>query len=193
VSEAHAPSSPRERRWGRGVAVMLLLGATLGTLLDAIHTQSRATKYTHPVLLDTAWWLPLLFAGAYAIGLLRPLFDRGPARSLREAVSAMGLFALAYACSVLPLAWPATSALLFAIFAVSFVLFDRSRIGAAIAAGGAIGGPAFESFLVHQGVFEHTRPAYAGVSGWLPFLYLAAAVGLQAMAKWLVDGGGSGR
>jgi hypothetical protein len=167
---------------------LALTGATLGTLLDAIHTQSGATAYTHPVVASTAWWVPLLFAGAYSIGLIRPLLDAGPAPPTSRAVLALSLFVVAYGCSALPLAWPLTSGLLLALFAATYVLCDRTRVGLVVAILAAVLGPAFEGVLVHAGVFVHTRPVIAGVSGWLPFLYLTAAIALQALGKRWVDG-----
>lgn len=183
-----AAADARPRAWARGAAGMLALGATVGSLLDGIHTFSGVTAYAHPVVLRTAWWVPLLFAGAYAIGLLRPLLDRGPSPSGRTVSIAFGLFALAYALSVLPLAWPLVAAVLTGIFFVSFVACDRTPLGLAIALLASVGGPLFEAALVRTEVFVHTRPALLGVSGWLPQLYLSAAIALQATAKWLVDG-----
>lgn len=188
LDSAEASTSVPTRRWARGAIVLAALGATLGTLLDHIHTRSGVTAYTRPVFAATAWWVPVLFAGAFTGGLLRPLFDRrGPAPDRRTVVLSMTLFAVAYGCSVLPFSWPVVSALLVAVFAVAFYTCDRTPIGLAIAAGSAIGGPLFEMVLVDGGTFLHTQPAYLGVSGWLPFLYLTAAVALQTTAKHLVD------
>ena len=33
-----------------------------------LHTWSGTTEYTHPLVLRTAWWAPLLFANAYGVG-----------------------------------------------------------------------------------------------------------------------------
>ena len=181
-------SSPVRRRWSRGALGLACAGATLGTLLDAIHTQSHVTAYTRPLVLDTAWWVPVLFAGAFAIGLIRPILDRGPSPTTRAMLGGMAAFAIAYGVSVLPLSWPIVSGLLLVIFAFTYLAFDGSRIGLAVAIGAAFGGPAVEVLLVAMGTFRHTVPVIAGVSGWLPFLYLTAAIALQNLGKWLVDG-----
>jgi hypothetical protein len=97
-------------------------------------------------------------------------------------------FVIAYVVSALPLAWPIVSAMLVAIFAITYLTLDRSRVGLVVAIAAAFGGPAVEAALVAMGTFVHTRPVIFGVSGWLPFLYLTAAIALQAMGKWLVDG-----
>lgn len=191
-----APAAERlPARWGRAALGLLLLGATLGSALDGIHTRLGATEYARPLFLRMTWWTPLLFAGAFAIGLLRPLIDTytgartgrsAPRPSGLAVLTAMALFVLAYFVSVLPLGWPAVSGLLLAIFAVGYALFDRSRVGLLIALGAAIGGPLVEMLLISCGTFVHLRPAYLLVSGWLPFLYLCAAVALTTLARWLV-------
>ena len=172
--------------------VLAALGATLGSALDAIHTHFGATAYSRPVIWAMAWWVPPLFAGAFSVGLVRPLLGRttgrrlGPPRTA-TVLLAFVLFVAAYWVSVLPLAWPVVSALLLAIFAASWWCCDRSGLGLLVAVGAAIGGPLFESAFVALGTFVHIRPAYLGVSGWLPFLYLSAAIALQCAARWLVE------
>lgn len=175
----------------RAVALLFLLGATLGAGLDGIHTHFGATAYTSPLIWQMAWWTPLLFGGAFAIGMLRPILDRrfgrrSPRPTLPSVLLGMGLFIVAYASSVLPLPWPLTAALLTAFFAVGWLLCDRSPIGLAIALVAAVGGPAVEMFLISRGTFMHLHPVLYTVSGWLPCLYLCAAVGLTTLARWLV-------
>jgi hypothetical protein len=52
----------------RALLALSIFGATVGVLLDALHTFSGTTEYAHPLLLRTAWWAPLLFASAYGVG-----------------------------------------------------------------------------------------------------------------------------
>ncbi len=180
-------------RWARGAAALALLGATLGAALDGLHTHFGKTAYTHPVVWRMAWWVPLLFAGAFSLGLARPLLERllgaaGPMPTRAGVVSAFGAFVAAYVASVLPLPWPAIAAILLVLFAESWWLFDRSPAGLAVALAASFGGPAVESFLIGRGVFVHFEVLAFGVPGWLPFLYLVAAVPLTTLAKRLVDG-----
>lgn len=167
---------------------MAALGATLGTALDGIHSHFGATRYARPVFWLAAWWVPPLFAGAFSIGLLRPLLRREPPPPWWHAAASMALFVVAYFASVLPWSWPAVSAVLLALFALSYGAFDRTVPGLLVCVGGAFGGPLVEWTLVSLGLFEHTHPAFLGVSGWLPCLYLVAGVGLQTLARRLVDG-----
>ncbi len=140
-----------------------------------------------------AWWVPLVFAGAFSIGLLRPLLERAagrvrPAPAPETTRLALALFVGAYWLSVVPLAWPIIAVLLTAVFAIAWWLCDRTLLGLLIALVAAGGGPLVESLLVSLGTFVHLHPVIAGVSGWLPFLYLSAAVVLTSLAKLLVDG-----
>lgn len=176
----------RERLLRAGLALMGV-GATLGVLLDAIHSHFGATSYTNPLVAKTAFWVVPLFAGAYLMGLLRPLFHRGPRPSGRTVALAMGLFIAAYWLTVAPLPWAARSAILLGIFAVGFALCDRTRVGLGIAVTAALVGPAVEAALVRAGAFVHHEALWLGVPGWLPFLYMTAAVGLGSLGSWLCE------
>ena len=170
------------------------LGATLGAALDGIHTHFGATSYPNPIVWRMAWWVPLLFGGAFMIGLLRPLVDhwrrsRSASPSASRVSAAFAAFVVAYFITVVPLPWPAIAGVLLAIFATSWWLFDRTATGFVIALVAAFGGPTVESVLVSRGLFVHHQVLALGVPGWLPFLYLVAAVALTLLAKRLVDGG----
>src|SRR5262249_47215271 len=179
--------------FGRGVVVLALLGATLGVALDGIHTHFGATTYTHPVLWRMAWWVPLLFAGAFGAGILRPLLERAlgrvaPAPPAPQVAWSLAGFVGAYWLTVAPLPWTVVAGVLAVLFAFSFALSDRSPVTFGIAVAAAFVGPAIESLLVSRGLFVHHQVLAFGVPGWLPFLYLNAAIPLCGMAKRLVDG-----
>src|SRR5262249_960300 len=134
-------------RWARGAAALALLGATLGAALDGLHTHFGKTAYTHPVVWRMAWWVPLLFAGAFSLGLARPLLERllgaaGPMPSRGGVAAAFGAFVVAYVVSVLPLPWPVVAGMILVLFALSWWLFDRSPAGLAVALAASFGGPA---------------------------------------------------
>jgi hypothetical protein len=180
-------------RFRRAALLLAALGATLGTALDGIHTHLGATAYTHPVFWRAAWWVPPLFGGAFAIGMACPLAERFLRRASRAPASgaialAFVAFIGAYFLSVAPLPWPATAALLLGIFVVAWARLDRSPVSLGIAVLAAFGGPAVEALLVTQGLFHYHRFTAFGVPGWLPFLYMVAAVPLTLLARRLVDG-----
>jgi hypothetical protein len=107
---------------------------------------------------------------------------RAHAASARDAAVAFGAFVAGYFASL------ATAALLFALFVAAWWASGRSAVGLGVAAVAAFGGPTVESLLVGRGAFVHHQVLFFGVPGWLPFLYLVAAVALTTLASWLVDG-----
>jgi hypothetical protein len=178
-------------RWARAALTLVALGATLGTALDGIHTHFGATRYSHPVFWLAAWWVPLVFASAFTLGLGRPLLGRlgadAPPPTWGQVLLSWVAFVVGYFVSVLPLPWPMVSLLLALLFAASWWLCDRTARTVIVAGIGAVGGPLVESALVAAGTFVHLHPVALGVSGWLPFLYLCAGVALCTLARRLVD------
>jgi hypothetical protein len=169
----------------KALAGMAIYGATVGTLLDGIHTHIGATVYTHPVFWAAAWWVPLLFAGAYAIGATRPMIDDTPV-STGAALVAQLAFAGAYAISGWPaLGRPLRAGILVGIFAGTWVLCDGRRAGLGIAVAAAIGGPLVEIALIHAGQFRHLQVDFLQIPMWLPCLYLCAGVSLSLAGKRL--------
>ena len=159
----------------------------MGSALDAIHSHFGAISYTHPVMAKAAWWVPLLFALAYAGGIARPLLAREEPRPPAWKVAlGMGLFIAAYWLTVAPGSMRVRCALLGALFVVSWASCDRTLLGLFIAAVAAVLGPAVEIALIHAGVFVHHEVLAFGIPAWLPLLYLTAAVGLGGLARWLV-------
>ncbi len=177
----------RGARLARAGLILMAIGATLGVLLDAIHSHFGATTYTNPVVAGTAWWVPFLFAGAYSIGVARPLLRPAPRPPCWKVGLAMSLFAAAYAWTVAPIPWVARAGTLLGAFAAGFWICDRTWGGLVIALAAAIAGPAVERFLLGAGVFVHHEVHWMGVPGWLPFLYMNAAVGLGTLGRWLAE------
>jgi hypothetical protein len=50
----------------------------------------------------------------------------------------------------------------------------------------AASGVAVEAILSSAGLFSHTHPDILGVALWLPWLYVAASVGVGNVGRWLV-------
>ena len=172
--------------------MLLSIGATVGPLLDGLHTFSGVTHYAAPQLLRSVWWCPPLFAfAALALGLGRlsterllrvPLTDPG-ARTL--AIS-MSTFVFAYALSgFLPAPEGVKAAVMLGLAAVVFLRFDRSRVAALSALSAGLGGWLVEHTLVGRGLFFHHETMLAGVPLWLPPLYFLAAFAVGHLARRL--------
>jgi hypothetical protein len=186
MTELMAGTSARMQRLLRTTLILTGLGATLGSLLDGIHSHFGALSYTTPFLAQTAWWVPLLFAGAYATGAMRPLLgSREPALPGWKAALGMGLFILSYWLTVAPWPWLVRTAIISVLFVAGWAICDGTLLGVGIALLTAIIGPTVEITLVHAGTFVHHEVFALGIPGWLPFLYLTAALGLGGLARWL--------
>jgi hypothetical protein len=178
--------SSRSQRLVRATLVLVVLGATLGSALDAIHSHFGAVSYTSPVWARAAWWVPLLFAGAYGTAIGRPLLaPEEPPLPAWKAALGMGLFIGGYWLTVVPWSWPVRCVLLSAIFVAGWAICDRRRMGWLVAALAAFFGPVVEIILLRAGVFVHHEVHVLGIPLWLPLLYACASVGLGALARWL--------
>ncbi len=176
------------------VIALVVFGATVGTLLDALHTFSRTTEYTHPFVLATAWWVPLLFASAYGFGGTlyahghRRLGGRGledePLPSWRALVIALVVYASLYAITAY---LPASNIVKLSVVLVGaaglFFSLDPTRQGLMLALVAAVLGPLTEIVLVRVGVFRHLQPDFLGIPMWLPALYLACGPSFGQLAR----------
>ena len=171
----------------RPILTLVVVGATLGVLLDGVHSHFGATSYTNPVFAKTAWWVPLLFAGAYVGGIVRPLFSDKPSLPLWKPAVGMGLFVAAYFVTVAPLDVSTRIALLLGMFVTGYHFCDPSRACLIVSAIAAFSGPFVEINLIRTGVFVHHEAHFEGVPYWLPVLYMNAGVGLGTLALWLVQ------
>lgn len=172
--------------------MLLLVGATVGPVLDALHTSSGATRYATPQFLESVWWCPPLFAAAaVSIGLGRllterllrvPLEDPG----LGKASLSMGCFVVGYAASgFLPASQTVKATLLLGCAVFVFVRLDRSVAAALGALGAGLGGWLVEHTLVGNGLFFHRDTMLDGVPLWLPPLYFLAAFAIGHLARRL--------
>ena len=179
-------------RWGRAALVLLIIGGTVGPVLDGLHTFSGATWYAAPQFLRSVWWCPPLFAGAaLSIGLGRlfterlldvPLEDPGG----QKAALSMTAFVLGYAASgFLPAPEVVKALLLFALSLVVFLKLDRSLPAALGALGAGLGGWIVEHTLVGEGLFFHREKILDGIPLWLPPLYFLGALAIGHLARRL--------
>jgi hypothetical protein len=179
----------------RRAIVLGLLGASLGTLFDYAHVCTGAIAYPGPPRFGVPGWVPLLYtSAALAIGLLHPLGDRLLRRQARFAhtparlaVGFLGLCAVWFLSGALPLPTPAVSAILAAASLGLWWGLDRTWQGLAAAAVTAASGCAVEVVLSRAGLFRHMHPDVLGVALWLPWIYVAASVGLGNVGRWLAE------
>jgi hypothetical protein len=162
---------------------VFLLGASVGSLLDGIHTHSGMTEYSAPWIWMMAPWTPPLFgAAAVAIAGVHASCDRLDLRasavpSWRSTIVGIVVFAIAYfASGYLPAGNGVKTIVLVAIFAGCVLAFDRSRQGLALACITAAGGVIVEHALTVAGAFRHLYQDLWLVPVWLPALYLVASV-----------------
>ena len=174
----------------RSLLLLLLFGATVGTLLDAMHTFGGATEYLHPFVLRTAWWVPLLFTGAYGFGgFLYAVGHKklgGPAEvpSWARVCFGVAVFSALYAITAfLPASNVVKLALLLAGAIALWFYLDRSRQGIVLALFAAVSGPVTEFVLWKLGMFRHLKPDFFGVPMWLPALYLASGPSFGQFAR----------
>ncbi len=162
-------------------AIVFVVGAVLGTLLDQLHVRGGVLSYPRPLLLGQAAWVPLLFGvAAVSLGVLHRSLRRalrGPMElSTRGLVRDGGLFVIAYATSGFARVSSFALLSLFVLaYAVRVVVLrePRHRILHALACA-AIGIVA-ESVLVTVGAFRHHVVDVWLVPFWLPGLYMHAA------------------
>ena len=176
----------------RPALLLLLIGATVGPVLDGLHTFSGAIWYPHPQLLRSVWWVPPIFAVAtLGIGLGRVyserVFDRpGRALSWGQVLGAMGLFIGCYAASgFLPVSEGWRALLLVICFAIGWTAWDRTLLGLGSALLCGACGWAVEHALVGHGLFFHRETTLDGIALWLPALYFLAALAIGGLARRL--------
>lgn len=175
-----------------------VLGATMGTLLDALHVYNGAAGYSGvrmlPVL-NVAWYVPFEFATAgVVVGMLRPELDEELRRKRSDlpgwkVLLGMLILAAVWAASGLlgraGLSNEATTAILLPISILTWWLFDRTPQGTVAALLTALVGILVESALVHTETYHYTRPDFLGVPMWLPNLYLTACIAVGNLGRFL--------
>ncbi len=177
---------------GRAILWLFLLGATLGTALDAFHVYSYVEQYTRPSFFGVAWWVPLLFgSAAVAIGYSHPLVDplihniRRP-RRLTTSIAELAWLALAYLVVASPLDSLAKTVLLVLIYFNFWLLTGRGWQNLLLSLVTAITGTLIEMTLVAAGAFSYLQPDILGVPYWLPFIYACASLAVGDLGRSLM-------
>jgi hypothetical protein len=176
---------------GLPILYLFLLGATLGTALDAFHVYSGVERYPVPTFLGVAWWVPLLFgAAAVAIGCSHVGADlllrqrRRPVRLVWSLGEGMWVV-LTYVVSASELDSWAKVGLLGVIYINFWVMAGRSWQNLVLSVMTAITGTLVEMVLVATGAFSYVHPDMLGVPYWLPCIYLCASLAVGDVGRAL--------
>lgn len=179
-------------KW-RAILWLFLLGATLGTALDAIDVYSNVERYPPPTILGLAWWVPLLFgAAAVAIGYSHPMVDplvhHSRSRHLVSSIGELTWLLLAYLISASAIASFAKAGLILIIYLNFLVIAGKSWQNVVLSLVTAITGTLVEMILVTAGAFKYTHPDIMGlVPYWLPFLYMCASLAVGDLGRSLLS------
>lgn len=187
-------------RADRRLLFFALLGAVMGTALDALHVANETAGYEHvwlfPVL-NVAWYVPLEFTVAgMVVGMLRPELDEELQRKRSDLPIAHSLWGLV--CLVI--AWAGSGLLTrarventliaggLAVIAVgAWALLDKTWQGAVAAFITAAIGVGVETGLVlWTGTYHYTVPdLFGAVPVWLPALYLTACIAVGNLGRFM--------
>ena len=183
---------------GRAILWLFLLGAILGTALDAFHVYSDVERYPAPVLFGVAWWVPLLFGiAAVAIGYSHPLIDpiihnlRRP-RRLTTSIAELAWLLLAYVIAASPISSLAKTILLSLIYFNFWFLTGRGWQNLLLSLVTAITGTLVEMTLVATGAFSYLQPDILGVPYWLPFMYACASLAVGDLGRSIMSSSARG-
>jgi hypothetical protein len=176
----------------RAVLLLFLLGATLGSALDAFHASSGVERYPIPVFFGLAWWVPLLFgSAAVAIGCSHPLADpllhnRRPPHRIWVSLGGLAWLVLAYLISASFLDSLAKVGLLAIIYFNFWLLSGGGWQNLVFSLVTAITGTLIEMILVTAGAFSYLHPDFIGVPYWLPCIYANTSLAVGDVGRSLL-------
>lgn len=168
-------------------ALLLALGAVLGTLCDRMHLIGGVLGYPSKQLAGQALWVPPLFAwAAFALAdghrrIAVRLGAPGSGTSPLQLAGTFLLFATAYAATAFtPLRDANEDAAMLGAQLIGWLGYVLATGGrgpghALHVAGTVVAGVGFEMLLSSTGAFFYVRPTLVNVPIWLPGLYLWAA------------------
>jgi len=187
-------------RADRRILFFALLGAVMGTCLDALHVLNETALYENvwkiPVL-EVAWYVPLEFTAAgVVVGMLRPELDEELRRKRSDLAAVLVLagfvwLVVAWAGSGLLTRAKVDNALIASLLSViavgTWAIFDKSWQGVVSAAITAAIGVGVEAALVSWSrTYRYTVPDLFGVVPvWLPPLYMIASVAVGNLGRFM--------
>lgn len=180
---------------GRMLLWLFLLGATLGTMLDAFHVYSKVERYPSPAFLGVAWWVPLLFGAAVVSiacshPLVDPLLHHRRYRPLLNSVIALAWLPLAYLISASVFDTFTKTGLLLLIYINFWLLTGGGWQNIVLSLVTAIAGTLIEMILVAAGAFSYLHPDLLGVPYWVPCMYACASLALGDLGRSLLYSSG---
>ena len=168
--------------------LLMLIGAIVATLGDAVHAYTGALSYPEPAMGEQAWWVfPGFFVafgvvvyGYRAMSILledRLLMEQSSApNTLTDFSESLTLFAVVYFASGVGNAYP--SLLCFTFFGLFIlrvaVTYERAWL-VSFAVSLAISGVLVEVAFCSFGIVTYRTPDFPGVPWWLAGLYLHGA------------------
>jgi len=215
--EMEAKDAEGSRPWLKQAGAMWISAALLGPVCDGRHSSHDVLHYAADslagppwqlslggnVLLETCWWVPIVFGGAGVIlGAAHPILDErwgGGSRAppgWAAVLLNISCFVLCYELSGILAQdagdyhdYLALDAPLAAAAAAIFLLFERSPGGLFMMALLAAIGPVVEIGLINGlHLYAYTHPHVAGIPTWIPWVYAAGgpangALGRQILAE----------
>ena len=198
--------SRRSSLWPEQLVATSFSGATLGTLLDSLHSRYGVLRYEHRIEFfnfETTWWTPLLFALAgIIIGAGLPFLDERVSSSSSSSPSnfdrgwpltllSIAAFVLIYFLSAVggesgqspewltPTLWLCSLSL--------FALADGTPQGLLVAAATAVGGPSIELFLIrgplHLYRYADESSFLGAFPAWIAAVYFAGGPAVGALGR----------
>ena len=180
---------------GRAIWWLFVLGAVVGTGLDAFHVYSKVERYAMPVFLGVAWWAPLLFGGtAVAIGYSHTMVDpllgqRRVPRQLQICIVQLLWVVLVYIISATSISSLAKVGLMTLVYFNFWFVAGRGWQNVVLSLATAITGTLVEMVLVAAGAFAYEHPDFMGVPYWLPCIYACASLAVGDMGRYLMQEG----
>ena len=171
---------------------LFVLGATVGTELDAFHVFSKVERYAMPVFLGVAWWVPLLFGGAavaigYSHAMVDPLLgQRRVPRQLQLCIIQLLWVVLVYVISATSIDSLAKVGLMTIVYVIFWFVAGKGWQNVALSFATAITGTLVEMVLVAAGAFTYLHPDFMGVPYWLPCIYACASLAVGDMGRYLL-------
>ncbi|MEZ0228599.1 MAG: hypothetical protein ACAI25_08240 [Planctomycetota bacterium] len=164
------------------LAALFAFTAVMLSICDGFHTYSGTTRYTHEVAWKAAWWTPMNFGLAGAVG--GPLYAffystfggrRVPPSLVKLAPGFVAFGALYYFSGFYKGPNEVKLAVLGGSAAVLFAVYDRTVAGFLCLLITSATGPIIEIIFVKLELFLHLQPDFLGVPMWLPALYACSA------------------